>query len=145
MRKIIFSLFYVCEWVLFFCVLVFLFIFNLTNIFNLIYIDMPWEEPISLTSSFMKPVLMVLVMGLIIYFYISYLIGNRIYKIIKLVIWALLFGLNSFICMLWLSVNYTNLYKNDRILLLLIILFSIIFTIQTTLKFRNEIKWKNAF
>lgn len=140
MRKIIFPLFYVCEWVLFFCVLVFLFIFNLTNIFNLIYIDMPWEEQISLTSSFMKPLLWVLGMGLIIYFYIRYLIGNRIYKIIKLVIWTLLFGLNSFICMLWLSVNDTNLYKNDRILLLLIILFSIIFTIQTILKFRNEIR-----
>ncbi|SEN69262.1 hypothetical protein SAMN04487786_0076 [Paenisporosarcina quisquiliarum] len=140
MRKIIFPLFYVCEWVLFFCVLVFLFIFNLTNIFNLIYIDMPWEEQISLTSSSMKPLLWVLGMGLIIYFYIRYLIGNRIYKIIKLVIWTLLFGLNSFICMLWLSVNDTNLYKNDRILLLLIILFSIIFTIQTILKFRNEIR-----
>ncbi|SFM92810.1 hypothetical protein SAMN05421832_10975 [Psychrobacillus psychrodurans] len=140
MRKIIFPLFYVCEWVLFFCVLVFLFIFNLTNIFNLIYIDMPWEEQISLTSSFKKPLLWVLVMGLIIYFYIRYLIGNRIYKIIKLVIWTLLFGLNSFICMLWLSVNDTNLYKNDRILLLLIILFSIILTIQTILKFRNEIR-----
>lgn len=124
----------------FFCVLVFLFIFNLTNIFNLIYIDMPWEEQISLTSSFMKPLLWVLGMGLIIYFYIRYLIGNRIYKIIKLVIWTLLFGLNSFICMLWLSVNDTNLYKNDRILLLLIILFSIILTIQTILKFRNEIR-----
>lgn len=140
MRKIIFPLFYVCEWVLFFCVLVFLFIFNLTNIFNLIYIDMPWEEQISLTSSFKKPLLWVLGMGLIIYFYIRYLIGNRIYKIIKLVIWTLLFGLNSFICMLWLSVNDTNLYKNDRILLLLIILFSIILTIQTILKFRNEIR-----
>lgn len=140
MRKIIFPLYYVCEWVLFFCVLVFLFIFNLTNIFNLIYIDMPWEEQISLTSSFMKQLLWVLGMGLIIYFYIRYLIGNRIYKIIKLVIWTLLFGLNSFICMLWLSVNDTNLYKNDRILLLLIILFSIIFTIQTILKFRDEIR-----
>ena len=101
---------------------------------------MPWEEQISLTSSSMKPLLWVLGMGLIIYFYIRYLIGNRIYKIIKLVIWTLLFGLNSFICMLWLSVNDTNLYKNDRILLLLIILFSIIFTIQTILKFRNEIR-----
>jgi hypothetical protein len=140
LRKIIFPLYYVCEWVLFFCVLVFLFIFNLTNIFNLIYIDMPWEEQISLTSSFMKQLLWVLGMGLSIYFYIRYLIGNRIYKIIKLVIWTLLFGLNSFICMLWLSVNDTNLYKNDRILLLLIILFSIIFTIQTILKFRDEIR-----
>lgn len=107
---------------------------------NLIYIDMPWEEPISLTSSFMKPLLWVLGMGLIIYFYIRYLIGNRMYKIIKLVIWTLLFGLNSFICMLWLSINDTNLYKNDLILLLLIILFSIIFTIQTILKFNNEIR-----
>ncbi len=142
LRKVIFPLIYVGEWVLFFCVLLFFFIFNMINLFNLIYVDMPWEEPISLTSSFEKPLFIVLGIGLIIYFYIRYLTGNRVYKLIREVIWGILFGLNSFSCMLWLIYYGSNLSKDDRILLLLITLFCIILTIQITLKFRSEIKGK---
>ncbi|MFJ7934553.1 hypothetical protein [Sporosarcina sp. NPDC096371] len=141
LEKAIFPLIYVGEWILYVCVLLFIIMFNMANLFNLIYIDMVWEEPISFTSSFGKSWLIALGIGLIIYFYIRNLIGNRMYKIVKEVLWGILFRLNSLSCILWLIVSQgSNYSKDDRILLLAITLFSILLTIQIIIKLRNEIK-----
>ncbi|MFJ5770099.1 hypothetical protein [Psychrobacillus sp. NPDC093180] len=141
MRKIIFPIIYVCEWVLYLFALLFVFIYNIISLFNLIYIDMPWEEPFSLTSSFEKSLLIVLGMALIIFLYIRYLTGNRLYKIVKEVVWGVLLGLNTFSCLLWLIVSdIPNLTKGDQVLFMLVPLFSLILTIQIIVKLRKELK-----
>lgn len=114
---------------------------NIISLFNLIYIDMPWEEPFSLTSSFEKSLFIVLGMALIIFLYIRYLTGNRLYKIVKEVVWGVLLGLNTFSCLLWLIVSdIPHLTKGDQVLFLLIPLLSILLTIQIILKLRKELK-----
>ena len=141
MRKIIFPIIYVGEWVLFLSVALFVFIYNMINLFNLIYIDVSWEEPFSLTSSFEKSLFIVVGMGVIIFFYIRYLTGNRLYKIVKEVIWGVLLGLNTFSSIFWLIVSdIPNLSEGDQALYLLIPLVSLILTIRIILKLRKDLK-----
>lgn len=138
MKKLILPVIYVAEWVLFFYVLLFIFTFNLIYFANIIYIDMPWEEPITLTSSFINSLLVVLGVGLVCFFYIRYLPGNRAYKKFKAVIWGFLFGLNSLSCVILMIVVYRLDLYVDGVLLLIVALVSIVLTIQISMKNDNR-------
>lgn len=129
---------YVCEWILLLYVLIFVFVFNMTYFVNMIFIDMPWEEPIRLP--FIKSLLYVLGIGIICFFYIKYLIGSRTYKKIKEVIWGTLFGVNTLSGILWFYLSYSFSISNvHRNLLITVILVSAILTVQVIKKYRKEI------
>lgn len=139
LKKLLLPTIYVAEWVLFFYVLLCVFILNMINFSNIIYTDMPWEEPITLTSSYIKSSLIIVGMGLVCSFYIRYLTGNRAYKRFKEVIWGILFGLNSLSRVICLSVVYGfDLSNDDGIFLLIVTLVSIFLTLQIILKSNNE-------
>ncbi|ATP40774.1 hypothetical protein CSE16_12335 [Solibacillus sp. R5-41] len=143
LNKLLMPMIYVAEWVLFFYVLLCVFVFNMLNFSNIIYTDMSWEEPITLTSSFIKSSLIIVGMGLVCFFYIRYLTGNRAYKIFKEVIWGILFGLNSLSCVICLSIIYGFDLKNDEgILLLIVTLISIALTMQIIMKYNYEMNSK---
>lgn len=141
MRKIFYPVIYVGEWILFFAVLLFFFLFNLMNLFNLIYIDMPWEEPITLTSSYMKSLLLVVGAGIVIYLYIRYLNSSKVYNMLRQILWGVLFGLNTLSSIFWLFISFASkMSVDDRILRLIISLICITLTIQIILLFRNQMK-----
>lgn len=132
---------YVSEWILFLYAFFFVSAFNLVYVGNMIFIDMPWEESITLTSSFSKSLLIIIGAGIICFIYIKYQIGNKAYKIIKLVIWGILLGLNTLSSILWLCISVDfGLSNDDRIILILSILVSLIVTIQIIYTFRNITK-----
>lgn len=143
LKKLILPIIYVAEWILFFYVLLCVFVFNMISFSNIIYTDMPWEEPITLTSSFIKPSLVVVGIGLVCFFYIRYLTGNRAYKRFKEVIWGGVFGLNSLSCVICLSIIYGfDLNNDDGILLLIVTLVSIVLTMQIIMKNNYEMNSK---
>lgn len=144
MRKIIYPLIYISEWLLFSAVLLFFFLFNMVNLFNLIYIDMAWEEPISLTTSLMKSLLIVVGVGFVICLYIRNLTGNKVCNMIRQILWGALFGLNTLSSVFWLLISFaTKVSVDDRILQLIISLICLALTIQIILLFRNQMK-KNS-
>ncbi len=134
-EKLILPMIYVAEWVLFYYVLLCVFVFHLTNFSNIIFIDMPWEEPITLTSSFIKSLLIIVGIGLVCFFYIRHLTGSRTYKRFKAIIWGLFFGLNSLSCVICLSIIYGFSLNNvEGILILIVTLISIALTMQIIMK-----------
>ena len=134
-KKIAILMIYVAEWILFFYVFLFVFIFNWANLLNVITVDMPWEEPIALTSSFSLSLLLVLGIGLVCSLYIKFLIGSRGYKRFKKIVWGSLFGLNGFSCLFYLLKVYgAKLTSVDSFLLLIVAIISIALTIQVIKK-----------
>ena len=139
LKKLLFPMIYVAEWVLFFYVLLCVFVFNMINFSNIIYTDMPWEEPITLTSSLIKSALIVVGIGLVCFFYIRCLTGSTAYKRFKEVVWGILLGLNSLCCVICLSIIYGFELNNDEgILLLIVTLVSIVLTTQIVMKHKYE-------
>ncbi|MFS0824595.1 hypothetical protein [Bacillus sp. 1P02SD] len=137
LKKSIFPLVYLGEWFLLYYVLIFVFIFNMTYLANMVFIDMPWDEPNTLP--FLKSLLIILGIGIICFLYIKYLTGRSTYKKIKEVIWGILFGANTLSCILWLGLSFSFELPNvDRILLLIVIFVSAFLTVQVIKKFRNE-------
>ncbi|WP_239431954.1 hypothetical protein [Sporosarcina sp. ACRSL] len=111
------------------------------NLFNLIYIDMPWEEPIPLTSSFMKSLLLTVGLGVVIFLLIRKLTRNKVYNMVKQALWGVQFGVHTLSSAFWLLLSFSsNLSADDRILRLLISLICIALTIQTILLFRDQMK-----
>lgn len=122
------------EWILFFSILLIMAMLNLILLVNIITVDMPWEEPVSLTSSFATTLTIVIAISFIIYLSIKYSNATR-YRERFL---AFLFGFNSLGCVLCLSTAYrSNLFHPDAILLLIIALISTALSIQIYLKYKN--------
>ncbi len=105
---------------------------------NMVLIDMPREEPITIITSLSKTLLIIIGIGIVCFFYIKYLIGNSAYKKFKEVIWGVLFGLNalSSIVTLYVSDKF-GFSKDERIVLIVAIIISVILTIQVIQKFRR--------
>lgn len=143
MKKFLLPIIYVAEWILFFYVLLCVFVYNMINLSSIIYTDMTWEEPITLTSSFIKSALIIVGIGLVCFFYIRYLTGNSAYKRFKEVIWGILFGLNSLSCVISLSIIYRfDLINDEALLLLIVTLVSIALTMQIIMKHNYEMNSK---
>ena len=135
-KKIAVRMIYVAEWIFFLYVLLFVLIFNMMNLMNLITVDMPWEEPVTLTSSF-SSLLIVLGVSFICSLYIKFLIGNgnSSYKRFKKIVWGRLFGLNGISCLLYLLTFYGfKLTSVDSFILLIVAIISIGLTIQVMKK-----------
>lgn len=133
-------MFYVAEWVLFFYIFLCIVALNIVNFGNVITVDMVWEEPITYTSSFITSLMLVLGIGLICFFYIKFLTGNRAYKRFKEVVWGILFGLNTLSCVICGSIVYglNILHTADGILLFITALISTFLTIQIVMKSQSE-------
>ena len=105
-RKILIPIVYIVEWTFFFYMFLLIASFNLVNFTNVIAVDMPWEEPITLTSSFVTSLIIVLGVGLLCAVYLQFLVGSRVYKRLKRTIWGILFGFNAISCIVCTSIVY---------------------------------------
>lgn len=139
-KKFIVPMIYVAEWVLFFYVFLCIVALNIVNFGNVITVDMAWEEPITFTSSFITSLMLVFGIGLICFFYIKFLMGNRAYKRFKEVVWGILFGLNTLSCAICGSIVYgwSIFQTTDGIVLLVTALISAFLTIQIVMKHESE-------
>ena len=132
LRKILIPIVYVAEWIFFFYIFLFIAVFNLINFTNVIAVDMPWEEPLTLTSSFVTSLMVVLGVGLVCAVYLHFLIGSKFYKGFKRAIWGILFGFNALSCIVCTSIVYKfDLFHADAILLMIAALMSVFLTMQT--------------
>lgn len=133
MKKLLRPVLYVSEWVLFLYVLIFIFVFNMSYFANMIIIDTPWEKPTMLP--FTATLLFIVAIGLICFLYSKYLIGNKLYKKIKVLLWGLLYVSNLVGCLLWFGISYNfGLSNQERILLIIAIIVSTILIIQIAIK-----------
>jgi hypothetical protein len=118
LKKLLMPIIYISEWVMFFYTVLFMILFNLTYFVNMIIIDMPWEERTSLP--FVKTVIFMTVAGMVCSLYIKYVKGSRIYQNVKDILWGILFGVNSLLCILLLGISLIfELPINERVLLAL--------------------------
>ncbi|APH03721.1 hypothetical protein A9C19_02510 [Bacillus weihaiensis] len=114
----------------FLSILLLVFSINLIYFTNIVFIDMPWKE--LTTLPFINSILLVLCIGIICFFYIKNLTGNRTYKKIKEAILGTLFGVNTLSCVLWLSLSYSHIPSDSFILLISVIFVSAALTVQVT-------------
>ncbi|MFF5995151.1 hypothetical protein AAGS61_10385 [Lysinibacillus sp. KU-BSD001] len=139
-RKIVFLMGCVSEWIVFGFVLLYVLTFNMVHLGNILFVDMSWEQPATVTSSsFIQPILLVLGMGLVCFFYINYFDGEGLYKRFKEVIWGTLFGLNSLGCIVYfLMGDGFTLPKNELIFLIVVTVVSVLLTMQIMTKPNNR-------
>ena len=135
LKKMVVSL---TEWIVFFSILFILFILNLIFLVNIITVDMPWEEPVPLGSSFATSLSIVMAISLIIYLSIKFSNVTRYRERYLAFLLAFSFVLHSINCVLCLSTAYrSNLFHQDAILLIIITLFSTAFSIQIFMKHKT--------
>lgn len=144
-KKIILPFVYAGEWVWFYYVLILVSIFNLTYFSNIIFIDMPWEEPMTVTSSLIKTLLIVSGISIACFLYVKFLTGHRVYKKIKATIWGFLFASNALLSMLWFCVSFGLDWSiHTQIILLASIVASVFLTTQVYTKYlynkKHEVK-----
>ena len=126
------------EWIVFFSILFILFILNLIFLVNIITVDMPWEEPVSLGSSFATSLSIVIVISFLLYLSIKFSNSTFTFRRFKGKFLAFSFVLNSINCVLCLSTSYrSNLLHQDAFLLLIIALISAAFSIQIFKKHKH--------
>lgn len=134
LKKMLFLLVSIIEWSLFILALLWSLLFNVTNLFNLIYVDMPNEEPVSFSYS---SIYLVLALGLLIFICFRYITGNPVYEHIKGILWGSLLGLNFLWCIFWLFVGGFNYSEKDWILLLTMTVVIVLLLVQIFIKFRS--------
>ena len=141
LKKLVIPMVYVAAWILFFYVFLCIVAFNMVNFTNVIAVDMAWEEPTNLTTSFVNSLLRVLGIGLICFLYIKFLAGNRAYKRFKEVVWGVLFAINTVSCVICGSIVYGfNFIHADGMLLLITAFVSALLTIQIIMKQDFEVR-----
>ena len=135
LKKTVISL---AEWIVFFSILFILAILNLIFLVNIITVDMPWEEPVPLGSSFATSLSIVIVISFIITLLLKFSKSTFTFKQFKGKFLAILFVLNSISCVLCLSRSYRfNFFHQDGFHLLIIALISAAFSIQIFMKDKN--------
>ncbi len=128
---------YLTEWIVFFSILFIMAILNLILLVNIITVDMPWEEPVPLSSSFATTLSIIIAISLFIYLSIKFSNATRYRE--KFLVF--MFGLNSLSCVLCISTAYsTNLLHPDAILLILIALINTALSIQIYFKYKNYVE-----
>ncbi|MGN7477979.1 hypothetical protein ACTHOQ_08980 [Solibacillus silvestris] len=144
MRRFFFPIIFIGEWILFFYVSLLILILTIINLANVIYVDMSWEEPITIISSttaFIQLVLLVAGLSIVCFLYIKHFAGEGLYKRVKAAAWGILFSLNLVSCisylLIWYRHNEFDIYNIELILLLFIILVSV-FLMLHIIKKSNE-------
>lgn len=72
LRKFFVPIIYLAEWFLFLFVALCIATLNMINLVNIITVDMPWEEPLIFTSSFIFSLSFVIGLAIICFFTISF-------------------------------------------------------------------------
>jgi len=88
-KKLIFPLIFIGEWILFFYVFLLVLAFNIISFVNFVYVDTE-EKPITITastSSFIQTVLLVVGLCVVCFLYTKYFAGNGFYKRFKASAW----------------------------------------------------------
>ena len=137
LKKFLIPIVFVSEWILFYYVMLLVLVFNMSNFANVLFVDMDWEEPNTFTtstSSFFQLVLLVVSVGVVCFLYINYFTGTGLYKRLKAYAWGILFAFNSLACIgylfIWYDINQFDLRNTELNLLLLILLASVLLTMQ---------------
>ncbi|MFJ8236086.1 hypothetical protein ACIQ34_10105 [Ureibacillus sp. NPDC094379] len=137
MKKFIFPILIIGEWILYFYAILLVLGFHLVNVANVIYVETPGEEPILITtsiSSFVQAGLLVLGLSVACFLYIKYFDEKGWYKRIKVLAWGMLFALNLIGCLgylwIWYGFDGMDLRNTDFILLSLVIFVSLVLLIH---------------
>lgn len=137
LKKFVLPIVWISEWILFFTVILLVLTFNMTNFTNVLFVDLAWEEPITITTStasFFQLVLLVIIVSFVCFMYTNYFTGTGIYKRFKAYAWGILFALNGLACfsylLMWYDISQFNLRNTELNLLLLVLLASVLLTIQ---------------
>ena len=141
MNKFLFPIVFIGEWVLFFYVSLLFLVFNIVHLANMMYVDMPWEEPATLVSStttFILSVLLILSLSIGCFCYIKYFAGEGLYKKFKASAWGILFSICLISSLGYLLAWYRNnvIHSLDLILLIFVILVSLFFTLYIIKRFK---------
>ena len=124
------------EWLLFLYVFICLLSFNLIHLGNLLYVDMPHEEPITVTTSFAHTSLFIIGIGVVCFLYMKYLWGSSAYKKSKALIWGSLFTCHALASCFYLFMRYGMIWnQHEAMELLLSTLISFILSIQAVMKY----------
>lgn len=126
----------IAEWLFFLYVLICLLIFNMIHLGNLLYVDMPNEEPMTVTSSFAQTSLFIIGIGVSCFLYMRYLRGSNAYKRSKVAIWGGVFGCHTLASGFYLLMRHGLIWNQQEAMeLLLSTLISCILTIQAVTKY----------
>ncbi|MEQ6852858.1 hypothetical protein AAHH17_00175 [Lysinibacillus capsici] len=124
------------EWLLFLYVFICLLSFNLIHLGNLLYVDMPHEEPMTVTTSFAHTSLFIIGIGVVCFLYMKYLWGSSAYKKSKALIWGSLFTCHALASCFYLFMRYGLIgNQHEAMELLLSTLISFILSIQAVMKY----------
>ena len=124
------------EWLLFLYVFICLLSFNLIHLGNLLYVDMPHEEPMTVTTSFAHTSLFIIGIGVVCFLYMKYLWGSSAYKKSKALIWGSLFTCHALASCFYLFMRYGLIWnQHEAMELLLSTLISFILSIQAVMKY----------
>ena len=141
MKKFVLPVVLISEWILFFTVSLLVLTFNMSNFANVLFVDMTWEEPVTITTStasFFQLVLVVIIVSILCFVYTNYFTGTGMYKRFKAYVWGTLFAVNALACLgyllLWYDISQFNVRNMELNLLLLVLLVSVVLTIQIMTK-----------
>jgi len=124
------------EWLLFLYVFICLLSFNIIHLGNLLYVDMPHEEPMIVTTSFAHTSLFIIGIGVVCFLYMKYLWGSSAYKKSKALIWGSLFTCHALASCFYLFMRYGLIgNQHEAMELLLSTLISFILSIQAVMKY----------
>ena len=128
------------EGIIFFYVLICLLVLNMIHFGNILFVDMPYEEPMTVTSSSPTAFLLLFGLGSVCFLYIRYFMGRSVYRRWKVVLWGSLFAFNTLGSGFSLLMSYgLMLDHRQAVYLLLATLISMVLTIQAVMKYYE---WK---
>ena len=126
----------IAEWLFFLYVFICLLSFNIIHLGNLLYVDMPHEEPMIVTTPFVQTSLFIIGIGVVCFYYMKYLRGSNAYKRSKAVIWGSLFACHALASGFYLFLRFGLIWNQyEAKVLLLSTLISLVLTIQAVMKY----------
>lgn len=126
----------IAEWLFFLYVFICLLSFNIIHLGNLLYVDMPHEEPMIVTTPFVQTSLFIIGIGVVCFYYMKYLRGSNAYKRSKAVIWGSLFACHALASGFYLFMRFGLLWnQHEAMELLLSTVISFVLTIQAVMKY----------
>lgn len=126
----------IAEWLLFLYVFICLLSFNIIHLGNLLYVDMPHEESMTVTTSFAQTSLFIIGIGVVCFLYMKYLWGSNAYKRSKAMIWGSQFTCHALASCFYLFMRYGLIWNQfEAMELLLSTVISFVLTIQAVMKY----------
>ncbi|MCA0970198.1 hypothetical protein LCM20_06335 [Halobacillus litoralis] len=137
MRRIWMPFYITGEWLLLGLVLLTVLFIQAMYMANVVLIDMPWEETITLSDSALKTFLGFIGVGGLLFVYIHYLAGGRMYRLIKEWAWGFVIVINFFGSALWLTLSLIS-GNGDMIALISSTVISLILGVQLALRYNKD-------